>query len=258
MLAEFYSSYYAKHRAAELQQYLHDEALLREMYALEPTSDLRVHTISSFIALRGKRVLDIGFGLGQNLVLMKKLGAEVAGIDLDPDSVSFVHDVLRISNVRQGSPAELPQSPTYDLITLHDVVEHPLDPWMLLNQAKRLLTDGGLCSVWTPNASSVEDEEQPIAFRVDLEHMQYLTFETFRYIARTTGMTIESIGAYGTPRLKNIEFLSGAGGGMKRTGRLLLRSLPGFVQLNRIRKRFTHHNDRSGRYHLHCILRKRD
>jgi len=99
MLAQFYSTYYAKHRAAELRQYLEDEMLVREMLALDPSSDLKVKTISSFVDLRERRVLDVGFGMGQNLVLMRKSGAHVSGIDIDPDSVQFVRDVLGIKNV---------------------------------------------------------------------------------------------------------------------------------------------------------------
>ena len=185
LLAEFYAAYYAQHRAVELRQYRDDAVLVKEMTMVQPQTDPKMNCLTSLMDFRGKRVLDIGFGLGQNLLLMRKLGAEVTGIDLDPDSVHFVRNVLGIERVYHGDVGDLPSTERFDLITLHDVIEHPLEPLQLLRSAKRLLAEGGLLSLWTPNASSVDEERQPITFRVDLEHMQYLTFDTMRYLAVT-------------------------------------------------------------------------
>jgi 2-polyprenyl-3-methyl-5-hydroxy-6-metoxy-1,4-benzoquinol methylase len=255
VLEELYDTYYARHRASELRQYLNDRVLVREMSEREPASDLKVKTLSSLVDLRGKRVLDVGFGMGQNLVLLKKLGGEVSGIDLNRDSVEFVRNVLGIMDVKQCDITALTTDPKYDLITLHDVIEHPLQPLVVMNSAKGLLAPGGLLSLWTPNASSVEEEQQPVAFRVDLEHMQYLTFDTFRYLAVAMGMAIVHLGAHGLPRLTNIKYLSGKTSRMKPIVRSMFKSLPGFVQLNAIRKQFGSHDTSSGNYHLFCVLK---
>jgi 2-polyprenyl-3-methyl-5-hydroxy-6-metoxy-1,4-benzoquinol methylase len=256
-LDNFYSSYYAHHRTIEFQQYLDDPILVKEMFALDPLSDFKVKTLASLADLKGKRVLDVGFGMGQNLLLMKKLGAEVTGIDLDPDAVQFAREVLGIQSVHRRDIDYHSEQTPYDLITLHDVVEHPLDPLAVLRKARSLLAPNGLLSIWTPNASSVDKEEQPIAFRVDLEHMQYLTFQTCRHIANVLKMTIVHLDAHGFPRLESIRNLSGikVSRRPKQVLRSLLKSFPGFVQLNALRKRFGMRDSQSGSYHLFCVMK---
>jgi len=78
-LNTLYSKYYSHHRRSEFQQYYNDPVLVREVLALDPHSDLKARTLSSLTGFDGKRVLDAEFGMGQNLLFMKKLGADVAG-----------------------------------------------------------------------------------------------------------------------------------------------------------------------------------
>jgi 2-polyprenyl-3-methyl-5-hydroxy-6-metoxy-1,4-benzoquinol methylase len=255
-LAKFYATYYVDHRGSEYQQYK-DPVLVGEMFALDPHSDIKARTLASLLHLKGKRALDVGCGMGQNLLFMKKLGADVTVIDLDHDSVEFTRNVLGIQSVHRQDIHALPDLESYDVIMLHDVIEHPLDPLAVLQKSKVLLARGGLLSIWTPNASAVEAEEQPVAFRVDLEHMQYLTFQTCRQIADRLRMTIVYLEAQGRSKLKSIQNMSAQT--KKRTTkrflRGLFRSFPGFVQLNAMRKRLVSRYDQSGNYHLFCVLR---
>lgn len=254
-LTTFYSKYFSHHRKSEFQKYLNDPILVKEMLFLDPLSDVKVRTIKSLIDLRGKRVLDVGFGMGQNLIFFNKLGAKVAGLDVDPDAADFVRSKLNFQNVSTGDIQTFNTAAVYDLVTLHDVIEHPLDPLRVLQNARSMLSSGGLLSIWTPNASFVDAESQPIAFRVDLEHLQYLTFDTIRYITSILGMTITHLGTYGFPRLENIRRLSGKGPGLKHLLRPMVRSLPGFVQANALLKRLGSRDSGSGTYHLFCVLK---
>ncbi len=256
-LAEFYSTYFAHHRSTEFQQYQNDPVLVKEMLSLKPLSDVKVRTLSSLMDFDSKRVLDVGFGMGQGLVLMKKLGADVAGIDMDEDAVEFVRTKLHIHNVFTCDIMALPDNSTYELIALHDVIEHPLEPLEVLKRAQNLLSPGGLLSIWTPNATLLEAEDQPIALRVDLEHLQYLTFETCRFIATTLKMTIIYLEAHGTPRLESIRDLSRGHDQRraKRALRRLLGPLPGFIPLNALRRKYGTKTTLPGNYHLFCVMK---
>jgi len=260
-LDEFYARYFERHRRAELHLYRNDPLLLREMAARDPLSDEKVRVIASLISLGGKKTLDAGFGLGQTLVLLKKLGAEVSGIDLDPEAVAFVRAKLGIRSVRTGDLLSVPEGSFYDLVTLHDVVEHPLKPLTLLQRAAALLAHGGLLSVWTPNASFAQDDPDPLLFRVDLEHMQYFSFSSCGEIAHRVGLEIVHLEATGHPRLKQVAMLSGGNAtayNVKRRARRVLRFVPGIAALNALRKKLLEHDNSTGRYHLFCIYRKRE
>jgi SAM-dependent methyltransferase len=228
------------------------------MFAINPLSDPKIRILNSLAGFAGKRALDIGFGMGQNLLHMKRLGAEVEGVDLDSDAVAFVRTTLGISNVRHCSVEDLPETPRYDLITMHDIIEHPLDPLGLFRKVHSLLEPRGLLSVWTPNASSASRNQDPLLFRVDLEHMQYLTFHTCQHIADLLNMTIVHLGAYGLPRLETIRAMSAAPPRRTAKHRLrgLVKSLPGFVQLNAWRKDLGSRHALSGDYHLMCVMRR--
>ena len=257
-VARFYASYYAHHRMSEFQQYRNDPVLVKEMFAINPLSDPKIRILNSLAGFAGKRALDIGFGMGQNLLHMKRLGAEVEGVDLDSDAVAFVRTTLGISNVRHCSVEGLPETPRYDLITMHDIVEHPLDPIRLLRKAHALLVPQGFLSIWTPNASSASRDREPLLFRVDLEHMQYLSFQTCHYIADLLGMAVVHLGACGLPRLETIRAMSSAAA--RKTAKHILRdrlkSLPGFVQLNAWRKDLGSKHNPSGDYHLMCVMKR--
>ena len=226
---------------------------------MNPLADIKVGEIARSTTLQGARALDVGFGLGLTLVLLRKLGTHVAGIDLDPDAVAFARNHLGIKDVRQCDFMDLQADELFDVITLHDVIEHPLDPMALLKKARSLLNPGGLLSIWTPNGSYLTEEQDPIQLRVDLEHMQYLSLQTCSIIAQRLGFTVVHFEALGEPRLESIARLSGADtGGWKKRVRGVVKNIPGFARLNALRKELVAPDARKGKYHLFCLMKRVD
>jgi 2-polyprenyl-3-methyl-5-hydroxy-6-metoxy-1,4-benzoquinol methylase len=96
------------------------------------------------------RLLDIGCGGGEFLVIMRDAGWDVAGIEPDP----IAADLAR----RRGIPvlgvdlaeAHFPDA-CFDAITLNHVIEHVYDPVALLAGCHRVLADNGKIVVTTPN-----------------------------------------------------------------------------------------------------------
>ncbi len=257
-LSDFYASYFSRHRKEELRRHERDGLLVREMLNAEPAADEKIAVLAGLVDLRGKEALDVGFGLGQNMLLLGKLGAEVHGIDTDPDAVAFVRDCLHISTVRRCSLNDLPSTERYHLITLHDLVEHPLRPLEMLRRAVRHLEPGGLLSVWTPNATFAGNEVSPLQFRVDLEHMQYLSVRTASFLAAALNMHIIHLACTGTPRLQQIAFLSGEpplAQRVRSVARRIISPIPGAIVLARLRRRLQPPRQ-PGTYHLFVIFRK--
>ncbi len=174
---KFYEQYSRVH-----SRYGLNETEAKLISSSEPLSDFRIREFASIMNLKGKRVLEIGFGSGEMLLNLKKMGAIVEGIDLDSNAVSFAKNYFGL-NVSTKTLDEL-QGEKYDLIMMNDLIEHPLQPFGLLKKASQLLNDEGLIEILTPNASFAHLEKAPILFRVDLEHLQYITFKTCHYIAQ--------------------------------------------------------------------------
>ena len=213
-LSSFYANYDKAHRLeapatpAELLSLYRDQG---------PLYDFRVRELSSMMAFENKRVLDVGFGRAHFMWSLQSLGADVHGIELDDAAIAIARE-LGLTSVRKATIDECAGDAPYDLIVLNDVVEHPLAPMKLLHACANLLAPGGVLLIWTPNGAAARGAEAPVTFRVDLEHMQYLTPEACSMMSGVLGLQIAHFETYGFPSLANFEGAWHQTGGTKRSG----------------------------------------
>lgn len=254
-LADFYNGYHQGHRrSAGLNLYL-----ARMFLASSPFTDWRMREINSIMDLKGKVILDVGCGLGQSMSHFAKLGAIVSGIDLDPEAVDFVESKLGFE-VSHSSLAELHSAgKKYDVICMKDFIEHPLDPLEALKISNHMLNPNGILLIWSPNASLCYKEHEPILFRVDLEHMQYISTRTCNYLSQLLNLEIAHLETVGYPSLRALLARKYS---MRATVRSTFRKMLGFAVANRIRMALrrvvtSYSKDiRDGTYHLFCMMRK--
>ena len=105
-----------------------------------------------------ERILEIGCGEGGNLFPFAQLGCEVTGIDLAPTRVKQARRFFQTHNNRATFIAEdftrmaIPDQETdkFDIILLHDVIEHITDKIKFLSHAQQFLKSGGLLFVAFP------------------------------------------------------------------------------------------------------------
>jgi SAM-dependent methyltransferase len=101
--------------------------------------------------LSGKRVLDLGCGLGSLGIHMARRGAaKVLGIDLDPEAVAFANHNLHThfaqvqDRVRfQVQDVCTYEGPPFDVVVSKDAFEHIIDVAGVLRAVKRNLKPGG-------------------------------------------------------------------------------------------------------------------
>lgn len=256
-LSSFYSTYDECHRRGPR---LDSENLLRIYQGFDPFSDIRVRELSCIMKFRGSKILDVGFGRARLLYALMKLGATPYGVELDGKAVEFANS-LGIPNISQGTLEDLSDYPKFDLIMLNDLIEHPLNPMALLKRASSLLSKGGLLLIWTPNGDVANYEDNPTTFRVDLEHMQYLTIASCIYIASVIKMQVVHLESLGFPWLDGIDQESPKSLGFMSRINLAIKALPGFSVINNMRRAMfapkdeAERDERTGSYVLFCILR---
>jgi len=248
-LTRFYAEYHKVHH-----RHVHSP---REIRAHARTCDVRVAAIASMMRLSGKRILDVGFGQGENMVRFRNHGAAVSGVDLDPYAVETAARNLGFTDVRQGGIDAVGGGERFDAITLHDLIEHPSRPMETLSMARDLLRPDGLISLWTPNASPPFSEAEPTLFRVDLEHMQYLTFKTCAHVAEALSLEIAHLEGLGEPCLEAID-RPRRHRPLRQALKRIAKHVPGATYVSRLRQaaRAASRFSRAGRYHLFCILRR--
>lgn len=257
-LARFYAEYDSHHRVASV---LRPHDARRIFNGLDPLADVRINELLSLGTMEGKDVLDVGFGRGQFLYLLKQLGARPHGLELDPSALEFARH-LGLEDVHLGTLEDSGWADRFDLVVLNDVVEHPLQPLSLLAAAARSLRPGGHVLVWTPNGEASLHEREPVTFRVDMEHMQYLAPASVVYLAAALELDVVHLETLGDPALEQFTLPRGRSVGfvssLKRLARVALSTRLKMALTKVLRQHRPLISDsRQGRYHLFFILRKR-
>ena len=102
------------------------------------------------------RILDIGCGSGDTLALLKSVGWDVYGLDIDAAAIRAAHK-RGLKNVSLGTYENLKKHPDnfFEAIRLYHVIEHLNDPNNCLRLAYKKLKPGGELIIGTPNVGSL-------------------------------------------------------------------------------------------------------
>jgi len=152
-------------------------------------SDMCMRKLTALLgAWEGARVLDLGCGFGEKATMMKALGASVTGLDISAAALKFTTGQLGIETYGSTIEEWAGKDSFFDIVTMFEFIEHPLDPLRSLMAAVNKMRTGGLLVIVTPNGTAGDRGTFPlhdewIGFRVDLEHMQYLHVDTIDYLA---------------------------------------------------------------------------
>jgi SAM-dependent methyltransferase len=98
--------------------------------------------------LGNRRLLDVGCGSGEFLILAREHGWNAEGVEVSSRGVALAR---RRGLVVYADAAELPDA-SFDAVTLWNVVDFFLRPVEQMREVHRVLAPGGLVFIRTPNA----------------------------------------------------------------------------------------------------------
>lgn len=120
-----------------------------EFKPLHELNPLRLNWIDGLIALKGKRVLDVGCGGGILSESMYFKGADVTGIDLGEKALN----VAKLHQLESGAKVNyqyiaveqlaLEQPASFDVVTCMEMLEHVPDPSAIVAACAKLVKPGG-------------------------------------------------------------------------------------------------------------------
>jgi SAM-dependent methyltransferase len=102
------------------------------------------------VPLEGKRILDFGCGVGAFVRRMQEFSPTVYGFDVDPESVA--RGTEEVLGLALAVGEHLPyKDGSFDVVLMHEVLEHVDDDLATLREVKRVLAPGGRAVVFCPN-----------------------------------------------------------------------------------------------------------
>jgi ubiquinone/menaquinone biosynthesis C-methylase UbiE len=120
------------------------EAHAHARYALEPY----IPEFAQFASAHGRRVLEIGVGMGADYLEWLKAGAQATGVDLSAISVERARRRCELAgyqpDLRVADAEHLPFADnTFDIVYSYGVMHHSPDTTQCLREAWRVLKPGG-------------------------------------------------------------------------------------------------------------------
>jgi len=110
----------------------------------------RLALMERYAPLEGKRILDVGCGLGMYVEKLRRFSDQVYGIDIDAERVT--EGGRRLPHLLAAAAETLPFTDNcFDILLLHEVLEHVADDRQVVQEAYRVLRPGGRIVIFAPN-----------------------------------------------------------------------------------------------------------
>jgi ubiquinone/menaquinone biosynthesis C-methylase UbiE len=130
-------------RHKDRQQYFNELAnTSREYY---------INYLSNFVSIKNQKVLEIGCGEGGNLLPFAEIGCEVTGIDISVERIAQANSFFQSFNMDAKFYAidffEMKcadETEKFDIILVHDVIEHIEQKDRFFNHIKQFLARNGV------------------------------------------------------------------------------------------------------------------
>ncbi|MBI5449485.1 class I SAM-dependent methyltransferase [Candidatus Gottesmanbacteria bacterium] len=153
--------------------------------------------IIRFVGKGRRKILDIGCGRGFFLDEAHKLGWSVHGIDYSKNVIDYATNNLNL-NVKRADMFNYDTEELYDVVSLNQVIEHVTEPNRLVKICSRLLKNGGLLYIATPNFGSISAKVSGSDFDhlIPPEHLSYFDKESLTKLLKDNNFSIQYTGSW--------------------------------------------------------------
>ncbi len=112
--------------------------------------DRRFALIQQYAPLENRRVLDVGCGVGMYVHQFRAVTSAAYGVDVDFERVREAREISPLVCVSAGETLPFPTA-SFDVVMLHEVIEHLDDDYAGVHEAYRILKAGGRLIIFAPN-----------------------------------------------------------------------------------------------------------
>lgn len=115
-----------------------------------PGQERRLRMVAEVVPLEGRRVLDVGCGVGQYVRRLRELPARAVGVDVERARVVAGGRAVPGLLVADGEHLPFPDA-AFDVVLLNEVIEHMPDARAGLAECARVTVGGGHVVIFAPN-----------------------------------------------------------------------------------------------------------
>lgn len=129
-----------------------DQAALRgnPSFVWRAGQERRLAMVARAVTLEGRRVLDVGCGVGMYTAAFARGGAHAFGVEVEADRACDAH--TQVPRIAQSVGEALPFSDkTFDVVYSHEVLEHVRDDRLCAAEMVRVTRPGGHIVIFVPN-----------------------------------------------------------------------------------------------------------
>ena len=139
-----------RHSSKEIGTKEYFDEVERKRYTAEP----HIPLFADFPAWKGKKVLEIGCGLGTEGINFARYGADYTGTDLSIESLNLAQNRFKVYNQKgrffQGNAENLSSFVNvekYDLIYSFGVIHHSPNPNLIIDQIYKYMDDSTILKI---------------------------------------------------------------------------------------------------------------
>ena len=140
----------------------------------------------------GRNLLEVGVGKGHLIAVAREMGYQVTAVEIVEQAAQETADLLECP-ILCGDFLKISEEQRFDVITMGDVLEHLKDPAEGLRKAYRLLREGGVLWLSTPNYESafsrLRKMEDPM-WRTPT-HITYFSKKSLTSLVEQTGFQVK-------------------------------------------------------------------
>lgn len=146
------------------------ECYINEYLRMDQSERFVSQISNRYDLLKGKKVLEVGSGLGNVLIKMRLYGINAIGIEPSEEFYSIIvkrleQHKLELSSIKKGYAENLPFDDfAFDFVHCLQVLEHVNDPEMVLSEINRVLRPGGICYITAPNYMSFRENHYRVFY----------------------------------------------------------------------------------------------
>lgn len=190
-LSEYYKNDFVKNRPKGFYKKLEEDLSWVEIFYNEKFELLEKYTV-----VKNPSILDIGSGLGFFLNVGKKRGWRPTGVEPSVESADYSRNLgLEIENIYLDT-SNFKQLGKFNVVHMHEVLEHLPNPIDMIQLVKKLLKPRGLICIVSPNdynplqEAVVNSSSLTKWWLSPPEHINYFDFGSARKLLENAGFKI--------------------------------------------------------------------